>query len=161
MTDIQGKAPQAEGGCSCGKVRYGITGAPLFRARCHCRTCQAYNDAAFGDILVLRSRDVTLSGEDQIAFRFHQTPPVVRRGRCSSCDGVAVERIHLPLFPKLTILPAPTLDQPEDAPQLDFHMFYHRRREDVADALPKHSGYLSSQWAFAAGILKGLRKPSR
>ncbi len=145
------------GGCSCGKVRYTITGVPLFRAYCHCKTCQSYNEADNADIILLRSGDVMPMGEHHIDFRFHQMPPVLNRGICAACGGVAIERIHRPLIPKLTIIPVQTLDTPETAPSPALHIFYHRRVKDVEDALPKHSGYLKSQWAFTAALLKGLR----
>lgn len=145
------------GGCSCGKVRYTLKGATLFRAYCHCQTCQAYNQAERADILVMRSGDVVLDGEHHIDFRFHQKPPVIKRGTCASCGGVAIEKIHLPLSPKLTIIPAQTLDAPERAPRADFHMFYHRSIKEAEDRLPTHSGYLKSQWAFTAAVIKGLR----
>jgi len=32
--------PDLEGGCTCGEVRYGINGPPLFVHCCHCRWCQ-------------------------------------------------------------------------------------------------------------------------
>lgn len=145
------------GGCTCGRVRYEVSGVPLFRAHCHCNTCQAYNQADNADIVVMRSKDVSLEGEDHIDFRFHQRPPVINRGKCALCGGVVVERIHLPLPPKLTIIPAQTLDSADGAPDVAFHMFFHRRVKDVADNLPKHSGYLRSQTAFSMAALRGLR----
>ncbi|MCW2364327.1 MULTISPECIES: GFA family protein [Sphingobium] len=37
----------AEGGCRCGKLRFRVTGAPLFTAACHCRGCQLMTASAF------------------------------------------------------------------------------------------------------------------
>jgi len=37
----------AEGGCRCGKLRFRVTGAPLFTAACHCRGCQLMSASAF------------------------------------------------------------------------------------------------------------------
>ncbi|MEM7290056.1 MAG: GFA family protein [Pseudomonadota bacterium] len=157
MTSQNLNSIQEGGGCACGSVRYAIKGTPLFRAFCHCETCQAYNQADFADIIILRSRDVVLNAEDQIDYRFHQWPPALKRGKCKQCGGVAIEKIHLPLSSKLTIIPTQTLHRPEDATEPTFHMFYHRRVTDVHDSLPKHSGYPKSQWAFTAAVLKGLR----
>lgn len=156
MTDSTGSnAVQTSGGCACGTVRYAISGAPLFRAFCHCKTCQAYNGAEHADIVVMRSGDVTLVGESHIDFKYKQSPPVIRRGRCVQCDGVAIERIHLPFSPKLIILPVKTLDSTTNAPAPAFHMFYHRRGQDAEDMLPKHSSYLRSQSAFILAVFRG------
>ena len=149
---------EADGGCQCGHVRFAIKGRPLFRAYCHCKTCQAYNQADYGDVVVMRSGDVGLSGAEHIAFEFLQNPPVVKRGRCANCDGVAVETANLPMLPELTIIPAQTLDHPAGMPDPAFHMYYNRRVADADDALPKHSGNLRSQLAFARALLGGLRR---
>lgn len=146
-----------KGGCVCGSVQYTTNGAPLFRAFCHCETCQAYNQADYADILVMRSGSVALEPETSIDFQFHQWPPVVSRGKCADCGGVAVEKISLPLFPKLIVIPAQTLRSQERAPAPAFHMFCHRRVSEIEDNLPRHSGYLSSQWAFTSAVLRGLR----
>lgn len=37
----------AEGGCTCGEVRYRVASAPLIVHACHCRVCQRQNGAAF------------------------------------------------------------------------------------------------------------------
>jgi hypothetical protein len=37
----------AEGRCRCGKLRFRVTGAPLFTAACHCRGCQRMSASAF------------------------------------------------------------------------------------------------------------------
>ena len=158
MTPPDSNSLPMSGGCMCGEVRYAISGPLLFRAHCHCETCQAYTQAEHADIIVMRSRDVILEGESQIGFRFHQFPPVINRGTCAACGGVAVERIHLPVSPKLTIIPAQTLESTDGAPNVAFHMFYHRRVKDAQDRLPKHSGYLRSQTAFSMAALRSLRK---
>jgi len=37
----------AEGGCTCGAVRYRMTSRPLFVHCCHCRWCQRETGSAF------------------------------------------------------------------------------------------------------------------
>jgi hypothetical protein len=39
--------PNLNGGCACGAVRYGLTGAPMFVHCCHCRDCQRQTGSAF------------------------------------------------------------------------------------------------------------------
>lgn len=146
----------ATGGCNCQESHYTTAGTPMFRAFCHCKTCQAYNQADFGDIIVMRSKDVSLIGQDKIAYKYHQRPPLLQRGNCTKCGGVIVEKMRIPLLASMTIIPAQTLRDHENLPAPSFHMFYHRRVADAADQLPKHKGYLKSQMAFSAKVLGSL-----
>lgn len=53
-----------EGGCSCGRVRYRITGKPIALAACHCGQCQRQSGSAFGMSLVVpRDAFELLAGE--------------------------------------------------------------------------------------------------
>lgn len=41
-------APEArEGGCRCGRVRFRVSGVPLFTGACHCRGCQRMTGSAY------------------------------------------------------------------------------------------------------------------
>lgn len=104
----------------------------------------------------MQSKHVTLAGEEEIRFEYHRQPPILRRGRCGACDGVAVERMHVPLVPNITVIPTQTLEPKLRLPEPVMHIFYDRRTEDHEDDLPKHSGYLPSQLAFSASLLKAL-----
>lgn len=146
----------ANGGCACGHVRYAAKGAPLFRAYCHCLICQEYNQADRADIVVMRTKDVSVEAPDRIAFRSYRAPPLVVRGKCRSCDGITMENVRIPLMPRLTIVPVQTLDDLAGFPEPGFHMFYNRRVTDADDDLPRHSHYLPSQLAFSAALLGGL-----
>jgi hypothetical protein len=44
MTDAPGTV---EGGCRCGRVRFRLSGAPIFTGACHCRGCQKMTGSAF------------------------------------------------------------------------------------------------------------------
>ena len=154
------KSFNARGSCSCNQVKYDVSGTPMFRAYCHCKICQAFNQSDFADIIVMRSKDVAVTGTNKIAFRYHQQPPLIRRGNCAECGGVAIETIHIPVLPKMTIIPAQTLHNSELAPAPSFHMFYHRRVSEASDELPKHEGYLRSQWAFSTAVLGAFLRKS-
>ncbi len=72
----------SEGGCLCGAVRYRVTGAPLARSICHCRSCRLASGAASVAWTVFRSADfVFASGAPT---RFASSPPVVR-SFCPAC----------------------------------------------------------------------------
>jgi hypothetical protein len=42
-----GSSMEADGGCRCGRLRFRLTGAPLFTAACHCTGCQRMTASAF------------------------------------------------------------------------------------------------------------------
>lgn len=147
---------QTECRCSCGQVQFAIKGEPLFRAFCHCTICQSFNRSAHADILLVRTKDVALPPMDRITFKTHKQPPIVRRGQCSACGSPVMEALTIPAFPKLSILPVQTMTDTTGLPDGAFHMFYDRRVADIEDDLPKHAGYLPSQWAFGATLLKAL-----
>jgi hypothetical protein len=44
MTDAPGTV---EGGCRCGRVRFRLSGPPIFTGACHCRGCQRMSSSAF------------------------------------------------------------------------------------------------------------------
>ena len=146
------------GGCSCQKVSFDLTGPVLFRALCHCTICQRFNAAPYGDVVAVRARDVTLEGAENIAYRSHRQPPIVSRGRCASCDGVAIERLNLPLLPQIYLLPVQVFADAAVLPDPDFHIFYDKRQQDHGDSLPKSSGYLPSELRFTAALLGSLLK---
>ena len=51
------------GGCSCGAVRYEITGDPLFTQACHCMDCQRTTGSAFVLHTILVESDLEISGQ--------------------------------------------------------------------------------------------------
>jgi hypothetical protein len=55
-----------EGGCSCGAVRYRLTGAPMFVHCCHCLDCQRQTGSAFVlNALIETDRVERLAGEPE------------------------------------------------------------------------------------------------
>jgi hypothetical protein len=56
-----------EGGCSCRKVRYRLTSAPMFVNCCHCRDCQTHTGSAFVlNAFIETDRIDKLSGELEV-----------------------------------------------------------------------------------------------
>ena len=50
----------AEGGCTCGAVRYRLSGEPILIGICHCTECQRQSGSAFGMSMRVRRTDITL-----------------------------------------------------------------------------------------------------
>ena len=71
-----------EGRCACGAVRYGVTGAPLWVAHCHCNDCRRATGAALATYAGYRSDRFTLTaGTPRV---YHSSPGVARRF-CGDC----------------------------------------------------------------------------
>ena len=143
--------------CKCGTTRFQADEKPLFRILCHCTICQRYSGGPFGDVLVFRADAVSLPSPEVVTFDAYKAPPNVKRGKCTSCEQAAVETFITPFFPKLVMVPTPMLATSAEAPEPKAHMFYDKRIADQDDGLPKHHGFLRSQFAF----MKCLREATR
>ena len=142
--------------CQCGKTKFTIKGDPIIRIACHCTICQEFNKAAFGDVTIFLSKDVTLEDIKTISLRKYKAPPAVQRGKCLECDKPVIEFLDLPLFPSLTIVPSELIPYGPLLPKLSAHIFYHRRVADIDDSLPKISGSIKSQLALSKKLLPGI-----
>lgn len=153
---------QFSGHCQCGRARFSIAGRPLLRAYCHCLICQEFNQADFADITVFYRKDVSLEREESVLFRVYKQPPLVRRGKCRTCGMPAIERLNIPLMPRMAIVPSRNIEDARLLPEPSLHIFYHRRKADAQDDLPKYSGFLNSQSRFsialAGAMLRGTRR---
>ena len=147
---------QQTGSCRCGVARFSIVGRPLFRAYCHCLICQKFNESDYADVTVFYSKDVLLEDEGAVVFRVHQQPPLLKRGTCKSCGKPAIERLTIPLMPGMAVVPSYNIQEGSLLPKPELHIFYHRRKTDIADNLPKHSGFLSSQFHFGLAAAKAM-----
>lgn len=142
--------------CPCGNVSFDITAPPVFRAFCHCTLCQQFNAAAYADVVVFRASSITLEDESGIDFKVYKQPPVVYRGSCRQCSKPAVEKIAVPLMPRLIVVPAENITEPALLPESACHIFYDRRVADVDDGIRKYKGFVPSQFAFGSRLVKGL-----
>lgn len=152
------ESPTTEASCACGHARLTIRSEPGFRMLCHCTLCQRFNQAPHADVLIFRARDVEIIDADAIEFTTYKPPPNVQRGRCANCGAAAVETFHMPLLPKLTMVPRAMLPADADLPEPAGHFFYETRVADAEDALPRHEGFLPSQWAFLRHYLATRRR---
>lgn len=145
--------------CECGACRFEVNAGPVARFICHCTICQAYTGRAFSDATLLLTRNVSMSGVENIAFKKYRSPPNISRGTCTRCGKPAIEMGSLGPV-KITFIPTPNFSPAEWLPPVAMHMFYHRRRADALDASPKHHGYLRSELAFGK-LLMGLYQTKR
>lgn len=147
-----------EAACPCGNATLKIHSPPRFRMLCHCTICQRFNQAPFADVLVYRAGDVDLPEPGVVEFSTWKPPPNVQRGTCTKCGAAAVETFHAPLLPKLTMVPRAMLAADADLPEPVAHFFYETRVAEADDALPRHEGFLPSQWAFLKHYLRSRRE---
>jgi len=111
-----------DGGCTCGAIRYRMTGAPLFVHCCHCRWCQRETGASFAlNALIEADRVVVLDGTPQTV----DTPSNSGRGqkivRCPTCH-IALWSHYAGAGDALCFVRVGTLDDPDRAPP-DIHIF--------------------------------------
>lgn len=144
--------------CQCGDTTFSIVGKPLTRVKCHCTICQEFNDADYGDVTIYSSKDVNIDNIESIDFKEYKAPPAVKRGKCLTCNKPAIELLDLPLLPNLAIVPTRNIPSESQLPEPDSHIFYHRRKNDVDDGIPKHSGFIKSQTALAFKLVSALFK---
>lgn len=60
MTDRS--EPFAEGGCTCGDIRYRLKGSPIVVHCCHCRWCQRESGSAFAINALIETEQLELMG---------------------------------------------------------------------------------------------------
>ncbi len=151
---------QQSGCCRCGAAKFTIVGKPLLRAYCHCLICQEFNEADHADVTVFYAKDVVLENEKTVDFRVYQQPPLVKRGKCISCGKPALEKLSIPLLPRMIIVPSNNIGNSAFLPEPAFHIFYHRRKADGADSLPKYNGFLNSQSRFSLAVVMSMLRGS-
>lgn len=111
-----------EGGCSCGQIRYRVTGPPLIVHACHCTWCQRETGTAHAlNALYEADRVIHTAGEPEIIH----TPSASGRGqkiaRCPACK-VAVWSNYPQAGPAVRFVRVGTLDRPGRCPP-DIHIY--------------------------------------
>ena len=98
------------GGCLCGRVRYSVTGEPVFSGLCHCRNCQRYTGSSFEAVIAFPAPSVSVQGELKTYNDTGDSGQPVRRNFCPNCgSGIIAEA---DVLPGLTLVLAGTLDEP-------------------------------------------------
>ena len=141
--------------CECGKSEFTVKAKPLMRIFCHCEICQAFNKADYADVTVFLAKDISFNPSQHVTFETYKSPPAVDRGKCNLCDKPLIEFFNLPLFPSLSIVPSKNIEEGEFLPKASAHIFYHRRKKDIDDELPKYFGFIRSQLGFITKLFLG------
>ena len=147
----------AEGGCSCGAVRYRLLSEPLFTHCCHCLNCQRQTGSAFViNALIETARVTVLQGA--VARSPMPTDSGRPHGidRCTVC-GTALWSEYGGLA-KLRFVRVGTLDSPT-AITPDVHIYVRSKLPWVA--LPSGAlafdGYYDSKTVWPAASLERRR----
>ena len=112
----------ADGGCSCGAIRYRMTSPPLFVHCCHCRWCQRETGASFAlNALIEADRVVLLRGEPETVDTPSNSGKGQKIARCPRCH-VAVWSNYAGAGDAVRFVRVGTLDEPDRLPP-DIHIF--------------------------------------
>ena len=110
----------AEGGCSCGAVRYRLTSEPLFTHCCHCLNCQRQTGSAFViNLLIEGERVELLAGDLQRVDVPRDDGSTQRIYRCADCQVAVFSEYGRP---EIKFVRAGTLDEPSQVTP-DVHIY--------------------------------------
>jgi len=145
-----------EGGCSCGAVRYRLTGEPLFVHCCHCLNCQRQTGSAFVvNVLIEADRVEIASGEPQAVDVPRDDGSAQEIFRCPSCRVAVYSRYG---HPGVYFVRAGTLDEPATVSP-DVHIYTRSKLPWVAlpQAVPSYEGYYDMDALWPADSLERAR----
>jgi hypothetical protein len=110
----------AEGGCSCGAVRYRLSSDPLFTHCCHCLNCQRQTGSAFVINLLVEADHVELlAGGPQPVDVPRDGGSSQRIFRCPTCRVAVFSEYGRP---EIKFVRAGTLDDPSNV-EPDVHIY--------------------------------------
>lgn len=82
------RAPNHEGGCLCGAVRYQVTGPAVAATLCHCQSCRRASGGASVAWAVFDKADVAVTGE----VHDYSSSPGIYWGSCPTCGSLVTYR---------------------------------------------------------------------
>lgn len=141
--------------CPCGKTRFQVETKPILRFFCHCKICQKLYDKAYSDVNVVRTKHVHLP-DSGIEFSSFRAPPALQRGLCSHCHKPVAGLLTMLPGLKLAFIAGENFSQQDKLPEPLGHVFYHRKRQNCEDSLPKIGGYWRSEWQISKWLLPRL-----
>jgi hypothetical protein len=150
-----------EGRCTCGRIRYLMTGAPLFVHCCHCRWCQRETGSAFAlNAMIEADRVVLLEGEPETVLTPSNSGKGQKIARCPVCR-VALWSNYAGAGDAIRFVRVGTLENPDRLPP-DIHIvtaskqpwvvipdgvpavaeFYDRRKFWPAESLARYAAIM-------------------
>lgn len=117
------------GGCYCGSVRYEAEGAPIMKARCHCRECQYFTGGEGNDFMAMPVAGFRFTKGEPKSYTKPDLKGAATRQFCADCGTPLLTKS--PALPVAVILKVGSLDEPGlfEGPQVVFQ---------TADAHPFH-----------------------
>jgi hypothetical protein len=145
-----------DGGCSCGAVRYRLTGDPLFVNCCHCLNCQRQTGSAFViNVLIEADRVEIVQGEPQPVDVLSDDGSKQEIVRCPACQ-IALYSIYG--RPSVYFVRAGTLDEPSSVSP-DAHIFTRSKLPwvEIPEAVPSFEIYYDADELWPAASLERRR----
>ena len=85
-----------KGGCSCGAVRFELSGPPLWVLACHCNACKKRTGSTYGVSVVVENNDVKeFKGWTRTFVRVGDSGNSVRYDFCPTCATTLRWRVDL------------------------------------------------------------------
>ena len=99
---------RTEGGCLCGKVRYGFDGEPAAAMVCHCTHCQKQSGSAFSTIIGVPESALEVRGTPTSYADSGESGKSVERIFCGTCGSPLISKVEV--APGMAWIKAGTLD---------------------------------------------------
>lgn len=138
--------PFAEGGCTCGRVRYRLLTSPLFVHCCHCSWCQRETGSAFAlNALIEADRVELITGRTESINVPSHSGKGQKIIRCTECK-IALWSNYAGAGDQIHFIRIGTLDHPDRLPP-DIHIYTSTRQPwvQLVENVPIVEGYYSSK----------------
>ena len=148
----------AEGGCDCGRIRYRVTGRPMFVNCCHCRWCQRETGAAFALNAMYEADRVELLGETpEVVDTPSESGDGQKIARCPVCR-IALWSNYSGSGEAVRFLRVGTLDDPDTMPP-DAHIYTSTKQPWVVipPGVPVFEGFYDREALWPAESLARRR----
>jgi hypothetical protein len=145
----------AEGGCSCGAVRYRLTSEPLITHCCHCLNCQRQTGSAFViNLLIEADRLELLAGNPQPVGVPRDDGSPQRIYRCTACQVAVYSEYGSPV---VRFVRGGTLDDPAQV-EPDVHIYTRSKVPWIRlpDSVPAFEEYYDMQSLWPPASLERL-----
>ena len=145
----------AEGGCSCGEVRYRLTSEPLFTHCCHCLNCQRQTGSAFViNLLIEADRVELVAGDPRPVDVPRDDGSSQRIFRCPTCQVAVYSQYGRP---EVRFVRGGTLDD-QSSVEPDVHIFTRSKLPWVSlpESTPAFDVYYDTSALWPAASLERL-----